>query len=332
MKRDDSQPLGSCINLVLIDQKEIENACLTLTEAAQKIADQYYDCVAINVFDMDAVTTTSDGLVIPGAITAIVACDRGMINPDYGCVKMVEVKPNDPDITNESHLKVWRVKYPGKKMFRGPDLNVKITPAHNAVITGRCINNNSGTEMMDGVTMREMLFLISGETAIMRGEDILIGMTGGIVSVGIGMVVGEKNGRIMSRPFYRPGDTAHASAEYAQTLKSHIPCIASTKELLAEYILDALDCGMIPARDIGCSPAVMAVAKHYGKEIAIDNITQNSWDELDSVGFPRSWVEAKVPLMSREEIIKNADKIIPGIDNYKRVPSASLFPEETIQI
>ena len=101
------------------------------------------------------------------------------------------------------------------------------------------------------------------------------------------MVVGEKNGRIMSRPFYRPGETAHGSAEYAQTLKSHIPCIASTKEQLAEYILDALDCGMIPARDIGCSPAVMAVAKHYGKEIAIDNITQNAWDELDSVGFPR---------------------------------------------
>ena len=137
MKRDDSQPLGSCVNLVLIDQKEIGKSGLTLMEAAKKIADQYYDCVAINVCDMDAVTTTSDGIVIPGAVTAIVACDRGMINPDYGMVKMVEVMPNDPDITNESHLKVWRVKYPNKKMFRGPELNTKITPAHNAVITGR---------------------------------------------------------------------------------------------------------------------------------------------------------------------------------------------------
>ena len=88
--------------------------------------------------------------------------------------------------------------------------------------------------------------------------------------------------------------------------------------MLAEYSLRALDIGLVPGRDIGSSPALLSLAKAYGKPIDFDNITARAWIELESVGITREKLEAPAPVLTREEIIDKADEIIPGMPNAKK--------------
>jgi hypothetical protein len=327
LKKDDTDALGAPVNIALADKKAIEKAGLTLQEGAQRMADTLNDTMAINIFDLDAITTTSDGLIVRGAIVKACSADRGVINPEFGTMDMVEMTLDDPELAEEPHMKYAQKLYAGRSLYRGPDPKVKLIPVHNATITGRCVNNNSATEVMDAITMREMLIPILGQIAALKGEDVLIGLTGEIVSVAIGMVVCEKYGRILGRTrSYQAGQTAHRSGKYAKTLKVHIPCIASDKATLAAYILDALENDCVPGRDVACAPAIMEVARAGHFPIATDNIAPEAWEELESVGFSREWAEAPLgEKLTREQIIARADEIISGFEGAKRVNSRSLY-------
>ena len=70
-------------------------------------------------------------------------------------------------------------------------------PVHQATITGRAGNNNSATEMMHYITMRELLMPLGGQIELMTNGRVVIGRTGGVISVSIGMSVGEKYSRIV---------------------------------------------------------------------------------------------------------------------------------------
>lgn len=151
------------------------------------------------------------------------ASDRGKINKDFGYLEMIPLDYGEEDLKREPHLKVWKEKYPGHTLYMGPDYTKKIIPVHNVVITGRASNNNSATEMMNIVTMEEILLPILGQLEILKDGKVLLGMTGEVISVGIGMVVPEQYGRIVPKCQYRCGDTAHGSGEYAKTLKNISP-------------------------------------------------------------------------------------------------------------
>ena len=138
------------------------------------------------------------------------------------------------------------------------------------------------------------------------------------------MVVPEQYGRIVPKCQYRCGDTAHGSGEYAKTLKKHIPIICAAKPVLAKYIIQALECGMVPGRTIGGSPAVLTVAKYLHKEIDFDNITEKAYEELASVGFTKEWLHTELPLLTPEEIIARADELIPGCEDYTEYNAADL--------
>ena len=101
--------------------------------------------------------------------------------------------------------------------------------------------------------------------------------------------------------------TAHGSGEYAKTLKKHIPIICAEKPVLAKYIIQALECGLVPGREIGGSPAVLTVAKYLHKDIDFDNITDRAYEELASIGFTKEWMHSEFPLLTPEEIIARAD-------------------------
>ena len=134
------------------------------------------------------------------------------------------------------------------------------------------------------------------------------------------MVVSERHGRIFGGKnlgSYKAGMSAHNSGIYAKTVKSDYPAIAAPKKVLAEYSLKALDIGLVVGRDIGSSPALLMLAKAYGKPIDLDNIAPRAWIELNSVGITREMLEAPSEVMTREEIIANADKIIPGMPGAK---------------
>jgi hypothetical protein len=71
---------------------------------------------------------------------------------------------------------------------------------------------------------------------------------------------------------------------------------------------------MVPGRDIGCSPAVLSVAKFTGKPIAFDNITTGAYEELASVGITEAWLKESVAIVDKESLLKRADEIIPGVE------------------
>lgn len=323
---------GAPINIALLDKKDVETSGKSIKEVIDKIAKVVGGPVGINVFDMDAVTTTSDGLVVEGAIVAMAAGDIGTVHKEFGMLNMEEIEVTPQLIKEEPHLAQWDKYYKGKKLFRGPNPNKKIIPVHNVVMTGKAVNNNSATEMMNAVTMEEILLPILGQLQIMKDEPIIFGITGQIISVGIGMTVAEKYGRVFpTRQFYA-GDTAHGSGEYAKTLKANIPCIVAPKNVLARYIIQALDAGMIPGLHIGCSPAVMAVANAKGAQIAFGNITQKAKTELRSIGVDVDNMKPPKPLMTDEEIIEMADKIIPGVEDPVLIESSDIVTKLTLSI
>lgn len=306
------------LNIVLIDLKDVKACGLEPKQAFDLVASTIDGPAGLNIIDLDACSTTSDGVVVKGAIMRMAASDRGRINKDFG---YLEMKPlgyyGDEEIAQEPHLKVWKEVYPGTELYMGPDFTKKIIPVHNVVITGRASNNNSATEMMNIVTMEEILLPVLGQISILKGENVLMGRTGEVISVGIGMVVPEWYARIIPKRQYRCGDTAHGSGEYAKTLKKDIPIICGTKATLAKNTITALECGLVPGRTIGGSPAVLTIAKYLHKEIAYDNITERAYEELASVGLTKEWMETELPLLTPEEIIARADELIPGCEDYK---------------
>ena len=157
-------------------------------------------------------------------------------------------------------------------------------------------------------------------------------MTGGIVSVGIGMIMPEKFGRVFPTRQFPAGETAHGSGEYAQTLKAHIPCIVADKSILAENIIKCLQAGCIPGRTVGASPAVLAVARRLGVKIDTENITERAFEELASVGCTKEWINEKVEILTPEEIIAHADEIIPGVEDATKYNVPDLIKEFTLEV
>ncbi len=303
------------VTLAFVDYSDVKALGISMREACDRIAARISGPAAINMFDMTATTTNSDGVMLDGSMTCMAASDYGRINNDFGYLEMVEIDWSEELIEKEPHLAQWKTTYPGRRLIMGPDPAKKNIPIHNAVLTGRCGNNNSATEVMHCINMEELLIPITGQIQIMKDGKVEIGGTGHTFSVGIGMVVGEEFGRIVPHRQFKCGDTAHKSKEYAKFLKSHIPCIGADRRVLARYIVQALDAGMVPGRDVGASPALMSVARALGICPDFDNMTEAAFDELASVGFTREWMTEKVEVLSKEEVISNAREIIPAIDN-----------------
>ena len=320
------------VNVAFVLQKDIKGAGLTDEQAIREIARSLAGPGAINIFDLDAVTTTSDGVMVDGAIVKMAASDNGRVNPDFGILAMAEMPYSDDIVRDEPHLIQWKKSYAGRRLFRGPDPSKKLIPVHNVVISGRASNNNSATEMMNILTMEELIFPYLGQLQCILGGNVLVGLTGEVISVGIGMTIAEKFGRIFPSRQFKAGQTAHGSGEYAKTLKRDIPCIVAEKRVLADYIMKAIDDGCVPARELGCSPAVLCVAKHMGAEIDFSNITDAAQEELDAVGITRGLIAEKVPVLPRSEILSRADEIIPGVTDGRKISAKEIVLEREILI
>lgn len=314
------------LNWVFIDKKDVKECGLTDLEACYAVGKALGDdCAAVDIIDMDAVTVTSDGIMAPGAVVGVASVDHGLINQNYGYLNISPLPYSDQMIKEEPHMKQWLMdEYKGRPLHRGPsaeDRGNRGPNNENMTMTGRIANNNCGSEVMNMVEMTEILAPYFGIHEIMTDGEVTIGIAGPVVSVGIGMVVSERHGRIFGGKnlgAYRAGMSAHNSGKYAKTVKQDYPAIAAPKSVLAEHTLRAFDIGLVAGRDIGCSPAVLSLAKAYGKPIDLDNITERAWIELESIGITREKLEVPSNVMSREEVIAHADEIIPGMDGAKK--------------
>lgn len=319
------------VSVALVDYEDVKALGITCREACERVAKQHQGPVAINIWDVkNAATMTSDGVMVDGSVVAMASSDYGVINKEFGYVDMLEISYDSDEakmlIANEPHFRQWVENYPGKRFITHPDPAKMNLPVHQATITGRAGNNNAATEMMHYITMNELLMPLGGQIQLMRGGRVDMGLSGGVISVGIGMTVGEKYGRIVPNGHLVVGDTLHASGKYAKTLKAHIPCIAASKSQHAANIIKALDMGMVVARDIGPSPANIAVARAYGKPIAFERITERAWVELESVGLSREWVSSNAEkAMSAAEVIEKANEIIPGIEDCKEFAAEEVY-------
>jgi hypothetical protein len=315
------------LNLVFIDSRDI-SAGMSYRDACQHVADDLRDTAAsINVIDRDSITVTSDGIVADSAVVAFASADHGIINKTYGFISVSEIPYSLERIADEPHMRQWESPfYRGKRLYRGPSMADK-TPRsphnENMTISGRIANNNTGSEMMDLVAMTEILVPFFAQMEIMRDGNVVIGMAGPEISVGIGMVVAEEQGRIFGKQ-YPAGATAHRSGVYAKTVKSDIPAIVGEKKVVAEYTLRALEIGMVPGLHIGCSPVTLSIAKAMGLPIALDNINKDAWIELESIGITRRALEEKATPLSREEVIARADEILPGMNAGKTYPVSEI--------
>jgi hypothetical protein len=316
----------------LVDEQDIIEAGVSREVVVRRVAEEVGGPVGINIFDLEAVTTTSDGVVIEGAIVKMAAGDMGKIHKEFGMLQMAEIRVNAEIISDEPHLRQIEQLYPGRRLYRGPDPATKHVPVHNAVMTGRAVNNNSATEMMNVVTMDEILLPILGQLQLIHDRDVLMGPTGEHISVGIGMTVAEKYGRVFPFRQFRAGDSAHGSGAFAKRLKNHIPCILAPKRVLAQCIVQALRAGMVPGEHLGCSPAVLACARALGCPIALEKITPRAWVELASVGFDPLLFEEKCPRLSDSELIERADEIIPGAEGCQRLSADQLLTRMTVNV
>ncbi len=320
------------VSIAFANYHEITACGISQKEACDAIASQIPGPGAIHVFDMDAVTTNSDGVMIPGSMTCMAACDYGKIDKEFGFTEMLPVPHDEQLIREEPHLRQWDINFPGRRLILGPDPDNKPLPVHNAVISGRCCTNNSATEVMNCVTMNEMLLFVTGQMELMKGGDILWGRTGTTISVGIGMLVGEEYGRIVPHRQYIVGDTGHKSGIYAKFLKNQLPCLAAPKPVMARHIIRALKAGMIPGRHIGPSPAVLTVSKLLGYEIDVDNITPAAYFELNDVGIREEWVRGPLEPISEEELLARVEELLPGTEDSRIYPSDELVEYREVEI
>lgn len=328
------------LNWVFIDKKDVKECGLTDLEACYAVGKALGDdCAAVDIIDMDAVTVTSDGIMAPGAVVGVASVDHGLINQNYGYLNISPLPYSDQMIKEEPHMKQWLMdEYKGRPLHRGPsaeDRGNRGPNNENMTMTGRIANNNCGSEVMNMVEMTEILAPYFGIHEIMTDGEVTIGIAGPVVSVGIGMVVSERHGRIFGGKnlgAYRAGMSAHNSGKYAKTVKQDYPAIAAPKSVLAEHTLRAFDIGLVAGRDIGCSPAVLSLAKAYGKPIDLDNITERAWIELESIGITREKLEVPSNVMSREEVIAHADEIIPGMDGAKKYAVSDICEVRYVEI
>lgn len=232
-------------------------------------------------------------------------------------------------------MKQWDALYPGRRLYRGP--SVEDRGAHeghneNQANTGRISNNNTGSEMFDMISMEEVITPFFGMRQIMLGDKVLVGKSGPEISVGIGMIVREYQGRIFGFT-YGAGMTAHRSGEYAKTVKSFMTAIVAPKPVHAEFVLRALEIGMVPGRDISSSPVNLCLAHATGHKIDLDNITKDAWIELESVGLPRSKFEAApAKVYTHEEAVAHADEILPGVVDGKIYETTPYLQEHFVEI
>jgi len=326
------------INLVYIDKHDLDELGMLKIDACKAVAKQMNAPAAIDVLDMDAVTVTSDGIMADGAVVAYCSADYGQVNPMSGFVAVSEMPYTAKLMAREPHMQQWNSDYyRGKRLYRGSygnDMLPRDSLNERQTITGRIANNNTGSEMMNVVDMTEVLTPMYAMLTVMRGGQVLIGHSGPVVSVGIGMIVREDAGRIFGfGGGTDAGGTIHASGEYAKTVKSDCWCMAGTKATLTKYVIRALEIGMVPGRTIACSPANLSIAHAMGKPIDLDNITEMAWVELESVGIHRADLEKSVEKpMTAEEAIANADKIVPGMEDGKLYNVEDLVEIRTVEV
>lgn len=223
-------------------------------------------------------------------------------------------------------------QFEGRALHKGPNAKDRGGDRsgnnENMTLSGRITNNNCGSEAFNCVEMTECLVLMGALSEFMRDRDITCCVAGPEVSVGIGMVVSERWGRIFGGSNlggYKAGMSAHNSGEYAKTVKSDYPALSAPKERFMEYMLDALDLGLVVGRHLGASPAMMSVAHAYGKKIDCENISKRAWIELESVGISREVMSQPVEKpYTREEMIAHAWEIIPGMNSAKRYKASEV--------
>lgn len=325
------------LDLAFVDKKDVVAAGLNYKDACRTVIQDNADkALTVNILDTDAVTVTSDGIMADSAVVACACGDHGRMNEKIGYLGASEIPYSEEIIATEPHMKQWNSPfYVGKQLHRGPSAEDRANlEGHNEnmCITGRMCNNNTGSEMMNTIDMTEILALILGQVQIMRDGEILLGVAGPEVSVGIGMVVREIRGRIFGWN-YGAGKTAHSSGIYAKTVKSDYPAIAAPKPIHAEYVLRALDLGLVPGRDLGSSPVNLAIAHAYGVAIPVDEITPMAWEELESVGITREEMAKPVAKpLTRQQIIDQADEILPGMPGAKVYKVKDICTYKTIEL
>lgn len=95
------------INLIFIDKKDVVANGLTYREACEVMAKNFKEPAAIDIMDMDAITVTSDGIVVDYAIVAFASIDYGMINKDFGFLSVTEQGYSEKLLAEEPHMKQW---------------------------------------------------------------------------------------------------------------------------------------------------------------------------------------------------------------------------------
>jgi len=315
------------IDIVYINFRDVKQAGLTPHEAFEAVAKTSGDPMGINIFDPDAAGTTSDGVMVEGAVRFMAAADRGKFNKEFGFLEAMEMPYSDQLVKDEPHLFQWQKSFANRKLFRGPDVTKKIIPVHNACVTGRACNQNCSTEMANMVTMEEIMLPILGQQEIINNGNVMIGHTGQIISVGVGINVPELSGRLFPTRQFRIGDTAHSCGERSKHLKEDIPCLVCEKKTLAKNIIRCILTGGIPGRNMAPAPAVLTVAKYLNSDIDYSNITDAAYVELASVGFDKQWMDKKFEKLSPEEIMERADELIPGMTDAQKYRVCDIVKE-----
>ena len=318
------------LTLILLDADNIKEAGLDYEQAIKAAATYTDGPCGIDIYDRNTITTTSDGLLVECGMVAIGASDQGLVNPRFGWNKMYEEAWSEQIVEEEPNLKAWKALYPEYRLVKGPDPAYKKLAVHNAVITGRACNNNAGSEIMNLITMRETLFPCLGLRSLFLGDDVRIGHAGAAFSVSIGMMFPEQYGRISWFRTCEAGNTLHNSGEFAQTLKRELPCVTSTKEMFAGYVIRHLNAGLVPARDCSCAPSILAIACSLGKEIAWERITDRAWAELNSIGCTKEYLDS-LPRLTEEEVIAKANELIPGMDDAITVKASDIVLDVEIE-
>ncbi len=332
LEKGTGKKYGSPTNMAFLDKSDINEAGLSCQEAVKEVAKKENVPVAINVLDMDVLTTTSDGLVVEGAIVMFAAADKGKVHSEFGLLPIKKMEVTEEMITREPHALLAKKLYPGKPIYRGADYDIKNVPIHNSVMTGRTINNNSGTEIMDAVSMEELLIPILGQLEIMNDNEIILGITGEEISVGIGTTILEDYSR--SQPYMKcsPGDTAHGSGKYAKTLKSELPILLAPKKVLARHIITALEEGFRPGKELAVSPAVLSVCHYMGMEFDPETVTVQAKTELEAINIDINKIGIDSPCLTAAEVIEKADEIIPGVREPELVDSKDVIKKKEIKL
>lgn len=320
------------LNVAIVSVKGVEAAGLDLKAAAKAIGESVPGGCCIDIIDKDSITVTTDGIICEGAVVAIAATYNGLMNANYGFSLMVEIPHDEETIKNETPLAAWDVLWKGRKLYRGPlrPANSPVTK-YNFTATGRCCNCNSGSELFDLVTMREIIIPHTALLACYDGKKAMIGRSGDVMSVGIGMLVPESKGRITRVIMCQCGDTLHRCGEDAKKLKRHIPAILCDKRDFAERVLQAMDAGMEVCVNLSCSPTNLMIARLSGHPANLDRITDRAWLELNSVGFTREYLESIQPI-PREELLSRANELLPCLEDSIPFDTSEVVKTCTIEV